>query len=168
MLTLYPFSRGFAFVLFEGPTAPYDWGVKEVKEKNKSVKMLADIKELIERYHPAVMVIEETGAGLHRRTSRIRKLYRMLARFSASEYIDLHRMPQKMVKEYFATCSAHTKYDIAKAICRELRGFSHRMPRIRKPWMSADPRQSLFDAAALGLVFYKRKGVPSPYDGVRD
>jgi hypothetical protein len=35
VLSIYPFSRGFAFVLFEGPENPLDWGVKEIKGEHK-------------------------------------------------------------------------------------------------------------------------------------
>jgi hypothetical protein len=165
VLTLYPFSRGFAFVLFEAPKSPVDWGVKEIKEKHRNDKTLAAIKVLVERYRPVVMVIEETGEHRYRRTSRIRKLYRMLTKYTTSERIDLHRIEQHAIWEHFAGSGALTKYEVAKAIVHQVPGFAHRMPRIRKPWMSADPRQSLFDAAALGILFYKLRGVPTPYDG---
>jgi len=47
MLSIYPFSRGFAFVFFEGSESPFDWGVKEVKEKHKNTKTLDEIRKLM-------------------------------------------------------------------------------------------------------------------------
>jgi len=166
ILAVYPFSRGFAFVLFEGPENPFDWGVKEIKEKHRNIKTLEAIKELIDRYCPEVLVIEDTNDRSSRRSSRIKKLYRMLTHLAAAEYIDLCRFPNTEVKKYFASVGAVTKYEIALAIGRQIPAFGHRLPRVRKAWMSADPRQSLFDAAALGLVYYGSRGVPSPYDVV--
>lgn len=166
VLALYPFSRGFAFVLFEAAKHPIDWGVKEIKEKHRNDKTLVAIRLLVDRYCPAVIVIEEADGHRYRRSSRIRKLYRKLAKYTDAERIDLHRISPHAVWEHFAGGGALTKYEVAKAIVRELPSFAHRMPRIRRPWMSADPRQSLFDAAALGLVFYRLRGTPSPYDGV--
>ena len=61
VLSIYPFSRGFAFVFFEGPESPFDWGVKEIKEKHKNTKTLDEIKKLIDRYRPEVLVIEDTS-----------------------------------------------------------------------------------------------------------
>jgi len=162
VLSIYPFSRGFAFVLFEGPQSPFDWGVKEVKEKHKNTKTLAEIKKIVDRYRPEVLVIEDMAGRDTRRTSRIRKLYRMLIHFAATEYVDLHRCSKAEVKACFASVGARTKYEIAKAIATQLPAFVHRMPRLRRVWMSEDPRQSLFDAAALGLTYFAR-GVPSPY-----
>lgn len=162
VLSIYPFSRGFAFVLFEGPESPFDWGVKEIKEKHKNTKTLAEIKKIIDRYRPEVLVIENTTGKDSRRTSRIRKLYRMLVHFAEAEYVDLHRCSRTEVRACFASVGASTKYEIAKAIATQIPAFVHRMPRLRKVWMSEDPRQSLFDAAALGLTYFAR-GTRSPY-----
>ncbi len=163
VLSIYPFSRGFAFVLFEGPYNPFDWGVKDIKEKHRNEKTLDAIKELIDRYNPDAIIIEETGVGGARRSSRIRKLYRSLTHLSNTELIDLYRFPPSAIKRYFEPVGAVTKYEIAKAIGRQIPAFAHRMPKVRKPWMSADPKQSLFDAAALGLIYYGSRGIPSPY-----
>lgn len=165
LLCLYPFSRGYAFVLFEGPGMPCDWGIKEVKEKHRNVKMMESVKNLIEKYHPEVLVIESSIPGRYRRSARIKKFYQLLPRYALSEHIDLHRISMPMVKRHFAERGAKTKHDIARLIGQELSLFAHRLPRVRKAWMGPDPRQSLFDAASLGIFFYKTRGVPSPYDG---
>lgn len=164
VLAVYPFSRGFAFVFFEGPDSPFEWGVKEIKEKHKNTKTLEAIKKLVDRYRPEVLVIEDTADRGSRRTSRIRKLYRTLVHFAQAEYVDLHRCSRAEVKECFASVGAGTKYEIAKAIATQIPAFAHRIPRFRKPWMSEDPRQSLFDAAALGLTYFAQS-IQSPYVG---
>lgn len=162
VLALYPTSRGFAFVFFEGPESPYEWGVKEIKEKHKNRKTLEAIKKLIDQYRPEVLVIEDTSERGSRRTSRIRKLYRMLAHTADAEYVDVSRCTKREIQACFKPVGARTKYEIAKAIALQIPAFAHRMPRIRKPWMSEDPRLSLFDAAALGLTYYAWHR-PSPY-----
>lgn len=164
VLAVYPFSRGFAFVLFESPDSPFDWGVKEIRDKQRNVKTLDEIKDLIDRYCPEALVIEDITDKTGRRSSRIKKLYQMINHLAITEHIDLYRIPNADIKRYFATVGASNKYEIAKAIGRQIPAFGHRLPRIRKPWMSADPRQSLFDAAALGLVFYGNRGIPSPFE----
>lgn len=162
VLAVYPFSRGFAFVFFEGPDSPFEWGVKEVREKHKNSKTLEEIKKLVDRYRPEVLVIEDTTDSGSRRTSRIRKLYRMLVHFARAEYVELHRYSKTEVRECFASIGAGTKYEIAKAIATQIPAFAHRIPRFRKPWMSEDPRQSLFDAAALALTYFAQH-IQSPY-----
>ena len=154
VLALYPTSHGFSFVLFEGPDAPFDWGVKEVREKRKNPKVLDDVKALIELYHPEVLVMEDTDKGKIRRAARIRRLYRMLRHLASIEEIDVHRFTRADIRACFASVGAVTKYEIAKAIATQIPAFAHRLPRVRKLWMSEDPRQGLFDAAALGLTYY--------------
>ena len=156
VLAVYPFSRGFAFVFFEGPGSPFEWGVKEIKEKHKNTKTVDEIKKLIDRYRPEILVIEDTADGGSRRTSRIRKLYRALAHLAAAEYVDLYRYKRNEITQCFASVGARTKHEIAQAIAMQIPAFAHRMPPFRKPWMSEDPRQSMFDAAALALVFYQQ------------
>lgn len=160
VLAVYPFSRGFAFVFFEGPGSPFDWGVKEIKEKHRNTKTLDAIKKLIDRYRPEVLVIEDTTDGGWRRTSRIRKLYRMLSHVAIAEFVDLYRYRKSEVTACFASAGARTKHEIAQAIALQIPAFAHRMPRYRKQWMSEDPRQSLFDAAALALTYYQSHPVP--------
>ena len=154
VLSIYPFARGFGYVLFEGPDAPLDWGVKEIRVADKNARTLDAVKQFIDRYRPEVLVIEDAGGKARARTERIRKLYRRLARLAATEYLDLHRYSQGEVRKVFAHAGAATKYEIAKVIASQVPAFAHLLPRARKPWMSADPRQSLFDAAALGLVYF--------------
>jgi len=51
---------------------------------------------------------------------------------------------------------ARTKYEIAHAVARIIPAFKFRLQPVRKPWQSEDARQSPFDAAALGIVYYVR------------
>lgn len=162
VLSIYPFSRGFAFVLFESPASPFDWGVKEIREKHKNTKTIDEIKKITDRYRPEVLIIEDTTGKGSRRNSRIRKLYRMVVHFAEAEDLDLRRYSKSQVKICFGSVGASTKYEIAKAIATQIPGFAHRVPPMRKAWMSEDPRQSLFDAAALGLTHFARS-IRSPY-----
>lgn len=151
VLALYPTSRGFGFVLFEGSERLIDWGVKEVRWKDKNFLSLHGMKVLIERYSPDIVVIEDTSPKKSRRHERIRILYRLLARHAESKGITVHRFTQGAMHEHF---SVHTKYEMAEAVAAEIPVFAPRLPRKRKAWMSEDARQSLFDAAALALLYY--------------
>lgn len=154
VLSVYPTSRGYAFVLFEGPQSPHDWGVKEIRKKSKNEQTLKSIHALIERYRPDYLIIEDHTEHGSRRSSRIRRLYRMLMHLAETEQVELFRYSRRAVRTCFEPVGARTKYEIAQAIARQIPAFAHRLPPLRKIWMSEDPRQSLFDAAALGIAFY--------------
>lgn len=159
VLSMYPTPRGFSFVLFEAPERPVDWGTKNISGPKKNKHTLETVKEIIAQYDPDVIVIENTTEKGTRRSSRIRRLYTSIARHATKRRIGVERYSRRMVREAFAPAGAFTKYEIAKAIARRIPAFTHRLPRLRKLWMSEDPRQGLFDALALGLVYYNKCGL---------
>jgi Holliday junction resolvasome RuvABC endonuclease subunit len=154
ILAIYPSTRGFAFVVFEGPTSPFDWGTKEFRGLRRNARTLEAIAALIEKYRPDAVVIEDFIEKGARRSVRIRSLYRSLIHLAQTECIDVVRCSKAQVRHCFGSVGATTKYEIATAIARQIPAFEHRLPRIRKIWMSEDARQNLFDAAALGLTHY--------------
>ena len=154
VLAFYPSTHGYAFVLFEGPLTPFDWGVRNIRGTGKSASTLADLKKLILRYRPEVVVIENTGRVRSRRVERIKRLHRRIAHIALAEGITLFRYSRSDVRACFASVGAVRKQEIAEAIAIQIPAFAHRVPKKRKLWTSEDPRQSMFDAAALGLTYY--------------
>jgi Holliday junction resolvasome RuvABC endonuclease subunit len=154
VLAIYPSARGFAFVVFEGPESPFDWGTKEFRGAGKNARSLNAITELVARYRPVGIVIEDFAANGTRRSVRIRHLYRSIIRLAESECIEVFRYSRAQIQHCFGSVGATTKYEIATAIARHIPAFEHRLPRFRKIWMSEDSRQTLFDAVALGLTHY--------------
>lgn len=154
VLALYPTSRGFGYVLFEGPESPYDWGVKLFSGRMKNEKCLEAIRFLIDRHQPFAIAIEDVSEGGVRRSPRIRRLYLKIANLAENEHIEVNRYTKRMIQTAFRSTGAKTKHEIAEAIGAHIPAFKHRLPPERKPWMSEDSRMSLFDAAALGLTYY--------------
>ena len=54
VLSLYPSTRGFGYVLFEGPLSPFDWGVKEIRGAAKNRRILKFLESLLDRYKPGL------------------------------------------------------------------------------------------------------------------
>ena len=156
VLALSPSPRGFAFVLFEGPITPFDWGIKDLRGKDKNERTLAAINKLIREYHPSAIIVEATDAKESRRGPRIRKLVPKIEAFTKAEALPVFRYSRRQVREVFAKEGAQTRPEIAKAIAARIPALASRLPPLRKLWMSEDARQSLFDAAALGCVFFAR------------
>lgn len=151
VLALYPTSRGFGFALFQGERSLIDWGIKDIRWKDKNFLAMHLVKKLIERYAPDVIVIEDTTPKKSRRHDRIRILYKLIVQHAKAKQIDVHRFTRGAMHEHF---SVHTKYAVAEAVAREIPMLAARLPPKRKAWMSEDARQSLFDAVALGIVYF--------------
>ena len=154
LLAVYPTTRGFAYVMFDGPISPFDWAMKDMPPKGKNAATLTAIEKLIERYHPDVLVMEKLKPSGQNRSIRICDLYKAILHLAETHQIEVFRYDRSDVQRWFASVCAKTKPEIAQAIAREIPAFIHRLPPIRKIWMSADRRQSLFDASALALCYF--------------
>src|SRR5688500_13076485 len=116
--------RGFAFVLFEGPTTPFDWGVKEIRGEMKSDESVAAIQRLVVEYHPMALILEETTKSDSRRGPRICALLDMTAHLAELEGASVFRYTRSQVQETFASEGAETKRQIAEAIAKRIPAFS--------------------------------------------
>jgi hypothetical protein len=155
VLSVYPCHRGFAFVLFEAPLSPHDWGLKEIKQDVTGANTAVAVKELVERYRPDVLVLDDPGD--HRGSARRLKLLRInkaLARFVGTLGTGVAIVSRRKVRSAFAQFGATNKHDIALAIGKHLDAFATRLPRKRVVWAAEDRRMGIFDAASRALAYY--------------
>lgn len=160
LLAVYPTARGYAYVLFEGPLAPFDWAVRRVKRSRRNVTILDQVAGLLDRYNPDTLVFEALTPSGPQRSAGVYSLYLALGHLARARSIEISRYERKAVRQCFASAGAHTKPEIAQAIASMIPAFKHRLPPVRKLWASEDDRQSLFDAAALALTHYATAEAP--------
>lgn len=150
ILAVDPTHRGFGYVVFEGPERLVDWGVSHVQgPKNRA--SIAAVGELISRYRPQIMILEDVTARDCRRRRRVRDLLEALDRYGRERGLTVRRIAQAKVKRAFAVSN---KARMARAIAARFPELSSCLPPERKPWMSEDLRMAIFDAAAFGLTFF--------------
>lgn len=164
VLAVHPFTRGIAFTLFEGPLSPIDWGVKDIRGRQKNVASLEAIKRLIERLQPDILVLQDLAGPSERRSQRVRRLQRLIEIYAQAEALEVHRYTREDIRECFKEAGASTRYEIAQAIASQVHAFGHRLPPVRKIWKSEDARMGLFDAASLVMTFYCQGGENLPQD----
>jgi Holliday junction resolvasome RuvABC endonuclease subunit len=153
VLAIDPSTRGFGFAVLEGPNRLIDWGEKETKvDKNgKTLKLVAD---LIDRYQPNVIVVEDYAGKGSRRCRRIQGLINDISKLASKRKIRVKRFSRLKVKQAFSESGASNKQEIAAAIANRFRELAPRLPRFRKPWMSEDYWMSIFDAVGFGIAFF--------------
>jgi Holliday junction resolvasome RuvABC endonuclease subunit len=154
VLAIDPSTRGFGFAVLEGPNRLIDWGVKETKtdKKRRSLKLIDD---LIERYEPSVIVVEDYAEKGSRRCRRIQGLINDISKLASRTKVRVRSCSRAKVKQVFSESGASNKYEIATAIANRFPELAPRLPRFRKPWMSEDYRMSIFDAVAFGVTFFQ-------------
>jgi hypothetical protein len=149
ILAVHPTSRGFGWGVFEGPLAPVDWGMTFAK-RARNRRLYNRFERLLKQHRPAVLVLENfegrTGASL--------RLCRLMKHLAECQGMDARVFPRTAIQSVFSTVGAKTRYEIAEVIRNQIDAFSHRMPRKRTLTVRADPRQALFDAAAVALTYF--------------
>ena len=155
VLALDPTTKGFGYVIFEGPLSVVDWGAKSVRGKKKNAGCLRRLEDLIRFYRPEVIVLEEPRSCDSRRCDRVRGLLRGIRKQAGEWGVRVSVFSRKQVREVFAPIQAKTKHQIAKVLADRYREeLGPRMPPFRMPWMSEDERMAMFDAAALAAVYF--------------
>src|SRR6266571_905900 len=86
VLAVDPSTRGFGFAVLEGPNRLIDWGVKETKT-NKNARTLKLIDDLMDRYQPSVIVVEDYAGKGSRRCRRIQGLINDISKLAAKRKI---------------------------------------------------------------------------------
>jgi hypothetical protein len=149
VLALYPTTRGFGFALFDDERRLIDWGLVGIRTGDKNVATMQAMAKTIVRVSPTLIVAEDTRPKGSRRHPRIGRLHAMLLAHAHEHRIPFRRYSRAQVFRYF---NVLTKWELALTVAHALPQLQPRLPPKRKPWMSEDARQSLFDAAALGLL----------------
>jgi Holliday junction resolvasome RuvABC endonuclease subunit len=155
VLSIHPTSRGFGWIVVEGPFAPHDWGLAAPRQGDKNIKCLEHVEKLISRYEPEVLVLEAFEKGRSKRADRIARLGRGIVALATDRSIEVAIYTRGEVKACFARVGAVSRQEIAEAVSRHLPALRHKMPKPRKPWESDHPRMALFSAAALILTHYQ-------------
>lgn len=156
VMAVHPHSRGLGWVLFEGPIAPADWGIVDVKN-DKNARCLARIEQILDRYEPSVLVLEQFDRRPSRRGARVKELCAAIVHLCANRGIEYCVYNRAVIRTCFVTVGARTRYEIAKAVALHIHALRRHLPPTRRSWQSEDRRQSLFDAAALAMTHFAVK-----------
>lgn len=140
--------------MFEGPNELLEWEIKWIKGSQRHKKAVTEIEELADRFLPDVIVVEEKSN--HRRTTRIRKLYRAIEHLAKASSIEYHKCTKREIATAVGLSGSKTRWDIAKEVSLRIQSFAHKLPSARKPWEREDPKQSLFVAAALAITYFRK------------
>lgn len=156
VLSIYPTTRGYSYVLFSSPLSPHDWGNKDIKKDVGSAKCIESIKEMLTRFRPDVLVVEDIHERETKRTIRLKRICKAIKPAAADLSIDIAVVSRRNVRAAFAFFGATNKLEIASVIAEKIEAFAPRMPKARRSWEGQDPRMALFDAASRGLTYYYR------------
>ena len=153
VLAVAPFVSGVAYVVFNGPWLPIDWGIKWIRS-DKNEEGVIKVARLIDKYKPNVLVFEDHRGLGSRRAKRVELLLDEISELAKREKIEPRGYSRGQIRKVFSDCGAVTKYDIAKAITVQYPDFAPKLPAPRKIWLPEHPNMSIFDAVSLALTYF--------------
>jgi len=153
VLGVHPIDRGFGWVILASPLAPIDWGVVEHK-KDKNARCLLRIEKIVERYHPAVVVLEAFEHGAAQKADRVQRLCRAIVQLANNRGIETSVYSRAAIRTCFISVGAATRHEIATVIAQHITAFRHRLPKARKSYTSEHPNLALFSATAVALAHF--------------
>lgn len=160
VMAIYPNTRGFAYVVFEGPLVPVDWGVSDVRGKRRNTTCIRRIGILLKRYAPDVVILRGGYDLLVKRGRRLNRLVGAIEQLVAKTGISSIQLTRAQIKGAFVHLRPPTRYAIVNSIARYIPDFQSYVPPVRKIWQREDRWMGLFDAAALAFTFYRSLQTP--------
>lgn len=145
ILAIDPTRKGFAFAVLETPSFLVDWGMKNARAKSGDLRRKVD--DLLSRYKPALLVVEDLAARGCRRRKRARREIKSIERL-ARRRVRMARVARLAVQNAFAP--GQSKYEVALKLAELFPVLAPRLPRRRKAYTTEDARMNIFDA--LGFI----------------
>ena len=157
-------SRRFGFAVFEGPNRLLDWGMVFYPLNNDVQRAAASkrVASLLTLYIPSVIVVGRTRLLNVRNGSGVRPILRSIRRESSSRLIPVHLMKRADVRKVFRLAHVKTKHEIASFVAQMFPELLWKQPPKRRIWESEHPIMAMFDAVALGFVYWQRDRARDP------
>ena len=146
-------SRRFGYVIFEGPHTLLDWGIRTYTEgKHSSLgRRLNDLKSM---FAPSVILVRNAVERNPIGQAAIRLALHNLMAFAKRALVTVLLIDESSRRGFFSREAKVNKHDIARMMAAQFPELSWRLPPKRKPWQSEPTRQSIFDAASLGVFYF--------------
>jgi hypothetical protein len=151
LLAIDPTSRGFAFAVLEAPAFLVDWGSKSARGRDGVVLKM---DELLSRYKPDVLLLEDLTAKGARRRKRARREIGSIERRALKRGVRVERVSRLAVLDTFAP--ERSKYEVALRLAEIFPVLANRLPRKRNTWRPEEARMSVFDAVGIAAATMER------------
>ena len=154
VLALDVHPRSFGFVVFEGPNRLLDWGIKSFRPGVNAVKISAAKKLLVllDEFTPSAIVIRKREV---RRSTTKTKMLTTIESQSRRRRIPVRFISRGDVNRAFVGFESN-KYEVASALAKQFPALASRLPPKRKIWQIENYRMGIFDAAAVGVAYFKK------------
>jgi len=150
VLGIDPFSRGVGFAVVEEGVGLVDWGLR-ITGRPDNQRAVEIIAEMIDRFKPDLLALEDWKAAGSRRCERVEILLNLIAT-GKWEGMVVRLVSVREVRAIGPLPDMATKYGRATFFADQYPELQAFLPPVRKPWMSEDTRMSIFDAVGFAVA----------------
>jgi hypothetical protein len=153
IFALDPTTKGFGYAVLELPFRLVEWGLAHVSGEKES-GAVARFEELLDKFRPDIVILEDSTAPGSRRRPRVQKLLEKLRETARERGIAVQTLPRLAVIECFSSPDKRaTKFSITQNLAETFPELAEKMPKRRKIYQSEDERIATFDALALAVTY---------------
>ena len=149
-------NRRSGFAIFEGPRNLLDFGTT-VLPSDQAEPAMARFVDLLRMSVPSIIVVKKDRWENMASSSGARHFVDMLTNESIKREIQIRVLEQDAITATFLNLDCSTKVEISTALARVFPELVWQLPPERKAWESEHPRQTVFDAIALGLAYWQHE-----------
>ena len=153
VLAVQPYTRGFAFTLFEAPHSPVDWGLKVIRDGDQNALSIAALEKLIKVWRPDILLLMEASKKASSPSDRVLELRALIEKIAITLGLPVQRYSRDDIRKTFAR-GALSRYHMAQELSGDIPALSEQLPPPRKVWNPEDPRMHIFDAAGLTRAYF--------------
>jgi hypothetical protein len=155
-LTLDIRPRRFGYAIFEGPHLLLDWGIRTHGDDERS-SLERSLNNLRSMFGPSVILVRKAAESGRITQPRTLRALRIVKHFAKRRLVRVQLVDASSLRNFFSRDATANKHDIARMIADRFPELSWRLPPKRKPWQSEPKRQSIFDAASLGVFYFAQQ-----------
>jgi len=117
---------------------------------------------LMDDFSPSAVVVQKEFVESKKKAT----MWNALVKQADKHRIPMRFLTRRAVRSAFVG-SNRNKYAVAAALVKQLPELAPRLPGVPKIWKSEDYRMSIFDAAALGVAYFRHRRTPLSPAGVQ-
>jgi hypothetical protein len=146
-------ARKVGYVVFEGSDKLLDWGIRVYAKGDRSLleSILGDLRRM---FAPSIILIRKTAKHYRLRQPTIRPALRTVKLFAELAFIPTRVIDSSALRRFFSKEMKVNKQDVSRMVADRFPELSWRLPPQRKSWQPEARRQSIFDAASVGLFYF--------------
>lgn len=154
----------FGYAVFEGPKQLLDWGVAYYRPGGEVGAAVAAcrVAELVRMFPPSAILVRKVRGEVARNSFGVQPILKAIRLKASARSIPVHLIARKEVREVFRAFRAKTKYEIACRLAVMYPELLWKLPPQRKFYESEHPTMTIFDAAALGVMYWQSNGTVGP------